>query len=103
MSTPSPDNQPDAIVDSFRATWQAKAALPPRPIATPGYRRRVGLLLGIVIALMYGFVSQVINKLAMPAVPFSQHPIGLIGNLVIIVISGMAIGLVCAVPDRSSN
>ena len=103
MTTPAPDSQPDAIVDSFRATWQAKAALPPRPIATPDYRRRVGLLLGVVIALMYGFVSQVINKLAMPAVPFSQHPIGLIGNLALIVISGMAIGLVCAVPDRSSN
>ncbi|MBI5565664.1 MAG: hypothetical protein HY870_12290 [Chloroflexi bacterium] len=103
MTAPSSDIQPDAIVDSFRAAWQAKAALPPRPIATPAYRRRVGLLLGIAIAVMYGFVSQVINKLAMPDVPFSQHPIGLIGNLVIIVISGVAIGLVCAAPERSSN
>ncbi len=103
MNTPSSNNQPDVIVDSFRATWRAKAALPPRPIATPAYRRRVGIVLGIVIALMYGFVSQVINKLAMPDVPFSQQPIGLIGNLVIIVISGVAIGWVCAAPDRSSN
>jgi hypothetical protein len=103
MITPSPDNQPDAIIDSFRATWQAKAALPVRPIATPAYRRQVSVCLGIVIALVYGFVSHVINKLAMPDVPFSQHPLGLIGNLVIFVLSGVAISLACAAPDRSTD
>jgi len=103
MNTPSPDNRPDAIVDGFRATWQAKAALPPRPIATPDYRRRVGLLLGVVIAIVYGVVSQVINRLMLPEVPFVQPPLGLAGNLALYVICGAAIGLVCALPERSTD
>lgn len=103
MITPSPDNQPDAIVDSFRATWQAKAALPPRPIATPGYRRRAGIFLGVVIAIVYGGVSQVINRLMLPEVPFIQPPLGMLGNLALYVICGIVIGLACARPERSTD
>ncbi|MBP7688945.1 MAG: hypothetical protein KA765_13595 [Thermoflexales bacterium] len=103
MTTPSPDHQPDVIVDGFRAAWQAKAVLPPRPIATPKYRRQVGVFLGIVLASVFGFVSQVLNSLALPNVPFIQPPLGLIGNLVIFEFSGFAIGLACAMPNRSSD
>ena len=103
MPTPSVDNQPDGIVDGFRASWRAKAALPPSPIATPRYRRVVGLVLGGVIAIVYGGVSQVINRLMLPDVPFTQPPLGLAGNLVLYVACGLAIGLACAWPERSTD
>jgi hypothetical protein len=103
MNLPSPDNPPDAIVDGFRATWRAKAAVPPRPIATPGYRRRTGIFLGIVLAIVYGVVAQVINRLMLPEVPFIQPPLGLPGNLALYVVCGVAIGLACAMPEHSTD
>jgi hypothetical protein len=101
MSTSSSNSHQDDTASFFHALSRAKTDTPSAPLATPAYRRRVGILLGIIISLMYGFVSQCINMLALPDVPFSQHPPGLIGNFVIFVLCGIAIGFVCAASKSS--
>jgi hypothetical protein len=100
MSTPSSDSHQDGANNFFSTLAQTKTVSSP---ARPGYRRLVGTLLGLAIGLTYGFVSQGINKLSMPGIPYLQHPSGLAGNLLIIVISGVVIGFVCAAPKSSSN
>lgn len=103
MSTPPVGSHQDDSVGFFRTLSKSKVETSPALIATPDYRRRVGIFLGIVIAVLYGFASQVINKLALPNIPFAQPPFGLIGNLLILIVSGAAIGLVCAMPKSSSD
>ena len=103
MSRPSSGSHQDESVGFFRTLSKSKVETSPALIATPDYRRRVGLFLGVVIALMYGFTSQAINKLDLPTIPVAQPPFGLIGNLLILVVSGAAIGLVCALPKSSSD
>lgn len=103
MNTPSSDHRHDELIDAFRASRRAKATVPVQPLATPAYRRRAGLLLGLLVAVMYGLVSQGVNRLALPGVPFVQPPADLVGNLLLILVSGAAIGLVCAAPEHSSD
>jgi hypothetical protein len=100
MSTPSSDSHQDNTTNFFRTLSQTKIVT---SAAKPGYRRLVSGILGMAIGLTYGFVSQCINKLSMPDIPYVQHPLGLAGNLLIIVISGIVIGFVCAAPESSSN
>ncbi len=98
MSTPSSDSHQDTTAGFLHFLSQPKML---KSTATPGYRRSVGAILGLAIGLTYGFVSQGINKLSMPDIPYLQHPLGLAGNLWVIVISGIVIGFVCAAPKSS--
>lgn len=100
MSTPHPDSHQDNVVNFFQTLSKGKIDI---PVATPGYRRWVGAILGAVFGVAYGFVSQGINKLSLPDVPYIQYPFGLAGNLAIVVLGGLAIGFICAVPESFSD
>jgi hypothetical protein len=98
MSAPSSDSHQDTTASFLHFLSQPKMV---KSIATPGYRRSVGAILGLAIGLTYGFVSQGINKLSMPDIPYLQYPLGAAGNFLLIVISGIVIGFVCAAPKSS--
>jgi len=65
------------------------------------YRRIVGLVLGASLGLIYGLVSQYINRIALPDIPFYQPPLGPIGNVLIWLLIGALLGLLSAWPCES--
>lgn len=65
------------------------------------YRRLIGILLGIALAVCYALVSQFINRAALPGVPFYQPPAGPYGNLILLALLGASLGAVNAWFDES--
>lgn len=63
------------------------------------HRRIFGLLMGAAAGLIYGLVSQCINPLAMPGIPFYQPPFGTWGNLAMAVLLGAVLGLTSTWPE----
>ncbi len=57
------------------------------------YRRFVGALLGAMMGLVYGVVSQTINLVMLPGVLLYQPPLGPVGNILIFLSIGLALGL----------
>jgi hypothetical protein len=72
----------------------------PSPAQVDRFRRWVGLALGLGLALVFGFATQVLVRLEMPGVPFAQPPLGPLGNLLALLIAGGIIGLLAAWPDE---
>jgi len=66
------------------------------PVAKQTYRRWTGLILGALIALAFGGVSQVANPLLLPGIPLYQPPFGPIGNSLLALLMGALLGLLCA-------
>ena len=64
------------------------------------YRRRVGCLLGLGLALAFGLVATNVNRLALPGVPLYQPPLGPWGNLVLLAAAGATLGLLSAWPEN---
>ena len=62
------------------------------------YRRWVGFILGGLLGLAYGVVSQLINRVAAPGVPLYQPPYGAVGNIALYTLGGGALGTICAWP-----
>lgn len=62
------------------------------------YRRLTGLALGAGLGLVYGLVSQLVNRAVLPGVPLYQPPYGPLGNIVLRSLGGGALGLICAWP-----
>lgn len=62
------------------------------------YRRLTGLVLGGGLGLVYGLVSQLINRALLPGVPLYQPPFGPAGNSALSMIGGALLGLICAWP-----
>ncbi len=62
------------------------------------YRRWVGFVFGGLLGLVYGIVSQFINRAAMPGVPLYQPPYGAMGNIALCALGGGALGVLCAWP-----
>lgn len=60
------------------------------------YRRWAGLILGALIGLAFGGVSQGVNPLLLPGIPLYQPPLGPIGNSLLALLIGMLLGLLCA-------
>ncbi len=63
-----------------------------------GNRRLAGVLLGAVFGFALGFVSQFVNRIYLPQVPFYQPPLGAIGNSLACTAIGALIGAVAAWP-----
>lgn len=60
------------------------------------YRRCAGLILGALIGLAFGSVSQGVNSLFLPGIPLYQPPFGPIGNSLLALLTGALLGLICA-------
>ena len=73
--------------------WEAEAR------ASRARRCLMGTLLGAGLGLAYGLVSQWINAVAVPGVPFYQPPFGPLGNTVLSFAVGALLGLAAAWPD----
>jgi hypothetical protein len=72
--------------------WEAEAR------ASRVRRCLMGTLLGAGLGLAYGLVSQWINAIAVPGVPFYQPPFGPLGNTVLSLGVGALLGLATAWP-----
>ena len=59
------------------------------------YRRWAGLILGALIGLAFGSVSQAVNLLFLPGIPLYQPPFGPVGNLLLALLIGALLGLIC--------
>lgn len=64
----------------------------------PAARRALGFALGTLLGLVYGAVSQGINRVVLPGVPLYQPPFGPFGNSMVIALVGAGLGLVTAWP-----
>ncbi len=64
----------------------------------PRYRRVAGLALGALLGVVFGVVSQTINRLALPGVPLYQPPWGLLGNALLAALIGAGLGVIAAWP-----
>jgi hypothetical protein len=67
------------------------------------YRRFTGLLLGGILGLAYGVVSQWINRIALPGTPLHQPPLGPLGNTALMAAVGAALGLMTAWPNGAAG
>lgn len=65
------------------------------------YRRVAGVVIGAGLGLVYGVVSQSINPIAFPTLPFYQPPHGSVVNAMLCFIGGALVGLVSAWPQES--
>ncbi len=66
------------------------------------YRRLAGVAIGAGLGLIFGWVSQSINSIVMPGIPFYQPPFGPVVNAVLCVLGGALLGLVSAWPHESA-
>ena len=64
-------------------------------------RRVFGLALGALLGIVYGLVSQTINRIILPGIPLYQPPLGPAGNTLPIALLGAMLGLVAAWPTGS--
>ena len=64
------------------------------------FRRLTGLGLGVLLALVFGLITQVMVRFEMPGVPLMQPPFGLTGNLLVLVFVGGVIGLLAGWPEE---
>ncbi len=69
-----------------------------RPAAPRWYILKVALVFGVTLGLAYGVSTQYINSMVSPAVPFSHHPFGIVGNCVASVFGFTLICVVCSLP-----
>ena len=62
------------------------------------YRRIMGVLLGALLGLTYGLVSQTINLIVLPGYTLYQPPFGPWINIVLFTVGGAVLGLISAWP-----
>lgn len=67
----------------------------------PRVRRSAGLLLGALLGLVFGLVTQYINRIALPGVPLYQPPAGPLGNSLLGLLAGALLGTIVAWPTSS--
>lgn len=64
------------------------------------FRRWFGLGLGLLLALVYAFLTNGLVRLEMPGVPLSQPPLGAAGNILVWLLVGALLGLSAAWPQE---
>jgi hypothetical protein len=67
----------------------------------PAYRRLTGLAFGALLGLVFGLVSQIPNRIALPGIQLHQPPLGPTGNIALLVLGGALLGLISAWPEGS--
>ena len=67
----------------------------------PKTRRLHGLILGGVIGLAYGLISQLLIYIILPGIHFYQPPLGPVGNILWMVAVGLLVGYASAYPESS--
>jgi hypothetical protein len=74
-----------------------------KPVVNDRHRRLTGLVQGVVLGFLYGIVSQAINYVALPGVPYYQPPFGPVLNTGLSVLIGALLGLVVTWSDSSGT
>lgn len=59
------------------------------------------MILGAVVGLIFGGVSQGVNPLLLPEIPLYQPPLDMAGNIALLTVLGAVLGLICAWTDSS--
>lgn len=72
-------------------------------VMSSAQRRWSGLILGALLGLAYGVVSQYINTWVQPGLPYYQPPLGPAGNSLLFGLVGAVLGLVCAWAQSTAN
>lgn len=72
-------------------------------VITAAQRRWSGAVLGVLLGLAYGIVSQYINTWVQPALNYYQPPFGAVGNIILFSLLGMSIGLVTCLSVSTAN
>jgi hypothetical protein len=65
------------------------------------YRRLAGLWVGALLGLVYGMVSQLLNRALLPGVPLYQPPFGAAGNILVTSAVAALLGAIAAWPGSS--
>jgi hypothetical protein len=63
-------------------------------------RRMLGAVFGLLAGLVYGLISQTINQIALPGLPFLQEGLGPVGVILLTSLGGGLMGLLAAWPDE---
>lgn len=71
--------------------------------ARPETIRRNSIVIGALIGLVYGVISESINSWVSPGIPFYHGPLGASGNILVTILAGTLIGLACGRPKGALN
>ena len=86
-----------------RSVWEQVTSLSPaEEAARARARQRIGIILGAALGLAYGLMSQFINRVATPGIPFYQPPAGALGNTLLSALMGAALGALTCFPASAS-
>ncbi len=84
--------------------WERVTAVGPIEQAARGRaRQRTGVLLGALLGLGYGGVSQLINPIAMPGIPLYQPPAGAFVNVLLSSLMGGVFGALTCFPASAAG
>jgi hypothetical protein len=64
-------------------------------------RRVLGAVIGLLTGLLYGVISQTINQIALPGIPFYQEGLGTLATILLTAFGGGVLGLLAAWPEES--
>jgi hypothetical protein len=64
------------------------------------YRRLLGWIIGLMVGLLYGLVSEYLNFFVLPGIPLYQSPPGALVSVALIGLGGCLMGLIAAWPDE---
>lgn len=65
------------------------------------YRRRTGIILGAILGLVFGIVSQGVNPILLTSIDLYLPPFGPAGNILLAAIVGASLGMLCAWMESS--
>lgn len=85
------------------STWER--ATSPDPVAVAARERqrlRMGIILGALLGLAYGVVSQFINRVALPGIPLYQPPAGPLVNSLLSALMGAGLGAITCYPASAA-
>lgn len=86
-----------------RSVWERATAIDPlEAAARERARRRMGVILGALLGLAFGVVTQMINRVAVPGIPLYQPPVGPFGNILLSGVMGAALGALTCYPASAA-